>query len=350
MNDIVQIKLKRKSLKPHKSAIDPILHSKNVLTNSPWDFVELWLKKNRQKEALFYWAQAREFHTASSGLPTQSAPLLHYYSFMNAAKALLASKSISFNPHHGVGAHNMRRESSKISITNEGVKIKSNGILPSLSTYLGETESSDTHSLQELLFNLPYIHRTYCLTYPSQTDMFIPINDPQFVVNRKTNEAYFRAILSKDYATSQVIKRLPSVIVKDTAQPDIFAIRSAISVPFTRPARPLKCEITELKALHKELRHVLHYINGSETLWYIKSEPAGPHRLNRFPLTITLAAMHRLSELSRYKPLELDSFLSSQKNWLLSEFIQQSPNQFFDEIASEITGYQFLVPNIRSTR
>ncbi len=350
MSNIVQIKLKKKSLKPHKSAVDPVLYSKNVLTNSPWNFVELWLKKNGQKEALFYWAQAKEFHKASSGLPTQSAPLLHYYSFMNATKALLASKNVTFNPHHGVGSHNMRGESSKISITNEGVQIKTNGILPALSTYLEETETSNTHSLQDLLFNLPYIHRTYCLTYPSQTDMFIPIKNAQFVVDKNTNEAYFRASLSRDFANNHVIKRLPSLIIKDSSQPDVFGIRSASTVPFTRPSRPIQSEINSLKDLHKSLRHVLQYINGSETLWYIKSEPAGPNRLKRFPLTITLAAMHRLSELSRYKPLELDSFLSGQKNWLLSEFIQQSPNQFFDEIASEITGYQFLVPNIRSAK
>jgi hypothetical protein len=62
---------------------------------------------------------------------------------------------------------------------------------------------------------------------------------------------------------------------------------------------------------------------------------------------MVLAAMHRLSEVCRYRPLELASYLSGQKNWLLSEFIQMAPTQFIDEIASEITGFQFLVPNVR---
>jgi hypothetical protein len=52
--------------------------------------------------------------------------------------------------------------------------------------------------------------------------------------------------------------------------------------------------------------------------------------------------------LCRYKPIELAAFLSGQKNWLLSEFIQMAPNQFIDEIASEITGYQFMTPNTRA--
>jgi hypothetical protein len=57
--------------------------------------------------------------------------------------------------------------------------------------------------------------------------------------------------------------------------------------------------------------------------------------------------MHRLSELSRYDPLSLRVHLDRQHNWLLSEFISVAPRQFIDEIASEITGCDFMVPGIR---
>ncbi|AUD78948.1 hypothetical protein CW740_06670 [Kangiella profundi] len=345
MSEIVRIKLKGKEIRPHKSVVSPELAARNVLTNSPWDFVDLWMKKEKQKNALFYWNQARVFHEASKGLPTQSAPLLHYYSFMNAVKALLTAKGIKFKEYHGVASHNMRNPASKISLTNEGIKIKQNGILPSLSLYYGELEQAKMFSLQELLFNLPYIHRTYCLTYPSQTDMFIPIKDAEFVVNKSIKQAYFRAKLSKDFSTLQVINRLPPAFIQDT---DKGVIRSSATVSFSRPGKPTAADINNLVSLHKVLRHDLQYINGTQTLWYIKSKTSGPKRISKLPSTLTLAAMHRLSELSRYKPLELDSFLSGQKNWLLSEFIQQAPNQFFDEIASEITGHQFLIPNVRA--
>jgi len=58
--------------------------------------------------------------------------------------------------------------------------------------------------------------------------------------------------------------------------------------------------------------------------------------------------MHRLSEICRYQPLLLESLPAGQKNWLLSEFIEMSAIQFIDEIASEMTGYQVLVPNVRA--
>ncbi|MDF8825025.1 YaaC family protein, partial [Escherichia coli] len=62
----------------------------------------------------------------------------------------------------------------------------------------------------------------------------------------------------------------------------------------------------------------------------------------------SLRAMHRLSELCRYDPLKLRQLLNEKENWIIAEFIQQSPSQFIDAISSEITGHQFLIPNVRS--
>jgi hypothetical protein len=330
-------------MKPHKAAINPELKSRNVLTNSPWDFVELWLKKKKKKEALFYWNQAKEFHHASNGLPRQSAPLLHYYSFMNATKALLSARNIDFNEYHGITSTS---GDNGISLVTIGVRLKNNGVLPSLSDYLGETEVQKTYSLQELLFNLPYIHRTYCLTYQSQKDMYIPIKNAHFVCDKNTNRAYFTATLSADFSNVHILNRLPSAFEVESTSNE-YVIKSVESIPFSQPNRHNATDFQKLQTLHNVVRKELTYINGAETLWYLKSRVTGPLKINRFSTTLTLAAMHRLSELSRYKPLELDSFLSGQKNWLISEFIQQSPSQFIDEIASEITGHQFLVPNVR---
>src|SRR5205823_1779066 len=105
--------------------------------------------------------------------------------------------------------------------------------------------------------------------------------------------------------------------------------------------------ITSLDRLNCQLRKDLQYIAGAQTLWYLKGIVSGPPRLNRSPLTLTLAAMHRLSEICRYRPLELAAFLGGQRNWLLSEFVLMAPEQFLDGIASELTGHQFLLPNVR---
>ena len=157
MSDIRPIRLKGREVKPQKSISSPELGSRTVLTNSPWEFVSLWLREHKAKKALFYWNQAFQFNNASLGLPTQSAPLLHYYSFLNGVKALLSSKNISFKEHHGIKKNMEQNQTSRISISNESVKILQEGVLPSLSLYLGEKETSKVHTLQELLERLPHI-------------------------------------------------------------------------------------------------------------------------------------------------------------------------------------------------
>jgi hypothetical protein len=344
---VTVVRLDSRDLKLHKATVSPSLDAKTVLTNSPWEFVSLWLQRKSQRAALFYWNQAREFHQASASLSIQSAPLLHYYSFMNATKALLTTKGIVFNEYHGVKSHNIPGASNKITVSNEGVKIQNNGILPSLATYLGDTEVSNIHSLQEMFFNLVCIHRTYCLTYTSQSEMFLPLTDCAYVFDSTVKQVYFAANLSKDFADKASIRRLPPSLIQDPAGADIRAIRSVATTPVAR--RTIRqAELAGLQTLHKQLRADVHYINGNRTLWYAKGVVKGPMRLLRSPLVLMLGAMHRLSEICRYKPIELAAFLSGQKNWLLSEFIQMAPNQFIDEVASEITGYQFMTPNTRA--
>ena len=341
------IQINGRDVKFHKATTNAALGERTVLTNSPWDFVTLWLKREKKEDALFYWRQARTFFDASRGMPLDSAPLLLYYSFMNATKALLSARSAPFDEHHGVRAHNMRGSSKKIALSNEGVRIMQRGIVPALSQYLGEAEVGNTHSLEELLFNLPCIHRTYCLTYKSQQDLFIPLTDCRFVFDTDTGVAYFSANLSQDYVGSKFLRRLPPSLVEDGAFNNGRTIRSAASVAVSGPKIRSTTDIVGLAGLQRSLRSDLNYIAGAQTLWYAKVVVAGPRRLARSPLTLTLTAMHRLSEICRYKPMQLAAFLAGQKNWLLTEFIQMSPSQFVDEISAELTGLQFMAPNVR---
>lgn len=342
------LKANGRDLKPHKATISPQLSARTVLTNSPWEFVALWLERNQKPDARFFWDQAKVFADAALGIPVQSAPLLLYYSFMNATKALLSAKAVPFQPRHGVRAHNMRGPSTVIELSNEGVQIEQRGILPSLAAYLNERETSRHHSLEEILFNIPCVHRTFCLTYPGQADLFIPLTDCRYVFDQVSRQAHLAANLSRDYASAAHLATLPSSLIADRTAPDIRGIRSAVSVPVSAPVISSVADMASLETLNMQLRPDLNYINGAQTLWYAKVQVTGPARLQRSPLTLTLAAMHRLSEICRYRPVELSAFLSSQQNWLLTEFIRMSPMQFLDEISAEITGHQFMAPNVRT--
>jgi len=343
---IAAIKLKQREIGPHKAIVAPLLNSRNVLTNSPWTFVALWLKRNRKPQALFYWEQAREFHNASVGLPPRSAPLLLYYCFMNAAKALLIAKGVSFDERHGVSAYPRVVPGANRRFAEEGIKIHRDGILPSLSDYYGEAETSKTHTLQELFFNMVLMHRTYCLTYSSQKEMFLPLANCGYVYDTKTKDVFFKSDVARNLPFKPAVKKLSASF---SAAPAVGprAIRSVAMMTWRKPGQPTATNIHDLINFNRALRQELHFINGAQTLWYLRTAVAGPTRLNRQLPTLILAAMHRLSEICRYQPLHLESLLAGQKNWLLSEFIQMSAVQYIDEIASEMTGYQFLVPNVR---
>jgi hypothetical protein len=348
MMAFVPVKVAGRDLEPHKGVVSPILGARTVLTNSPWTFVALWLQRRKQQNALFYWNQAHEFYKTSVGLPTRSAPLLLYYCYMNAAKALLSANNIPLEERHGITAHPAIQPGQRRTFNFEGVRIHQHGIVPSLSEYYGETETAHTHPLRQMLFNMVFIHRTYALTFTSQQEMYLPLTQCEYKIERKTKRIYLTATVSEKVPLKPALKRLPRSFVADLALGP-RGIRSKSFVQLRRAGSPKASDLNNLLVLNRELRASdLRYIAGSETLWYVRLNIAsGPGKIDRQNATLVLAAMHRLSEICRYRPLELEALLSGQKNWLLSEFIEQSPNQFIDEIATEMTGHQFLIPNIR---
>src|SRR5260221_8459615 len=238
-------KLNQREIGPHKAVVAPLLGSRTVLTNSPWTFAALWLRRNRKPEALFYWEQAQEFHQVSVGLPLRSAPLLLYYCFMNAAKALLAAKSVSFNEMHGTSAHPKVVTGAKRTFAGEGIKIHAKGLLPSFSTYYGEVEPSKPHTLKEFFFNMVFIHRPYCLPYSSQKKMFLPLAACGYVYDTRTKEVFFKADIEKNIPFNRAVKKLPATFA---AAPLIGprAIRSVAALIWRTPGQPTATNIQEL--------------------------------------------------------------------------------------------------------
>jgi hypothetical protein len=339
--------LKGRELKPHKAIVAPLFQARSVLTDEPWAFVRLFLKREGEAQALFYWDQAKTFHDASSGLPPESAPLLLYYSFLNAAKALLSAKGIQFNPYHGVKEWKTGAR-GRDCLKQVGVEVKGAGVLPALAAYLGDAEPTKRHSLQTLFFNMPFVHRTYCLTYRAQGDMYLPLRKCRFVRDAGTGTGYLAAEVAAEHLSARVMSRLPPTFQQDAPQGKA-AIRSVSTIPLRPKGSPSSSELQAIGTLHRSLRADLFYINGSQTLWYIKLLTKGPPRLARHNPTLIMAAMHRLSELCRYHPMAFAEHLDSPANWLLHEFVAMSPKQYIDEIAAELTGHEFLVPNVRPT-
>lgn len=342
---IAPVFVNKKEIKPHKAHISANFEVRNVLTNSVWEFVALWLRRNGFADALFYWDQAKNFSKAAIGMPIESAPLLHYYSFMNAAKALLSAKAITFDQHHGVMYHNLRNASQPISLSNEGIKIRTFGIARAIANYFGDKETNNIHNLQNVLFNIPWIHRTYCLTYSIHQDLFIPLRECAFEYNLSDASVRFKAKIVSDFSIADIQAHLPSSIISRGLDGEVV---TTASTPISSNTNLSPADFANISLFNNEIRHDIKYINGINTLWYLKLNHPSAQNLQRSTVTLALIAMHRLSEICRYNPTQLESLLSGPENWLLIEFINMASTQFIDEIASEITGYQFLLPSMRN--
>lgn len=330
---------KNKILTIHKAITEPHFNEKTVLVTSTWDYVDLWLKRAKKHEARFFWNQAHSFYDATLTLPKTSAPLTAYYCFLNATKALLLTKGVKFSDKHGVSGFTLNGPTS---LSNEKVKLQKGGILPALCQHLGEPSAGEVYTLKDLLYNLPGIHRASCLTFSSDAELFIPVSNPRIVRSATTHEAWFCADLTEKYATQHSINKLPATLERDLSDQEKFIIRAKKRFDW-RPKNKA-ASLNRYKNYHQKLRKDLVYINGGSRLWYIKRGGAINGLIPRNTMTIMFAAMHKLSELSRYTPDKLSKHFDCQHNWLLSEFINSAASQFIDEISSELTGHEFMRP------
>ena len=209
-----EIHYKGKPLTIHKSVTNPHFGEKTVLVTDTWDYVDLWLKRKGQKKARFYWGQAQSFYEATKSLPKTASPLTAYYCFLNATKALLLAKGVPFSDAHGVSGYTAPGRSS---LSKEMVIFQTGGILPALCNHLGEPALRVEYPLKDLLYNLPYIHRAFDLTFESAVELFVPISRPTIVRSTTTHESWFIAELKDKYKNQNTVNRLPEVFERELA-------------------------------------------------------------------------------------------------------------------------------------
>lgn len=326
----------------------PEFSRRTILDHDAFQFVELWLRRGKQDEALFYWTQARSFFEASRVLDATASPLTSYYCMLNATKTLLKVKGITTNESHGVSGEAV---SSRVRLANEESSIKRSGVLAGLSQYLKEPESNSTHSLDDILSNLPFIHRAYALTRNKTAELFVRIHAPTYVRHPTENRVWFSAEVRGHEADRRVLRWMPRHFEIDEGHSDRTVIRMKKRVkwfPRQGADSPTKdAAIARLRTHHQKLRLDIVSISANQRLWYIKRRLSTFNILHRYGLTLMLMAMHRLSELARYDPKGLSRHLSGKENWLLNEFVSLAPSQFIDEISSEITGLDFRIPGVR---
>ncbi len=337
----------------HKCVVNPDFAAEHVLSRDPWLYVELLLQRSNAPEAaqsLPFWRQARKFAEASEEISASAAPLVLYYAFLNATKALLTFKKMSIGSNHGVAGD--RPEFARATLSNEIIKFKQGGVLPDLCRFYGESTAAHEYSLKDILWNIPYIHRAFRLTYTSATDLFIPLEKARYVKRSGSNEAWFQAEVITRFADKRKLVNIPpSFEYHSDGSSHIVRRKKRFRWCNTRASSTEKTgALKRLSVYHSKTRRVIVNISGNRDLWYLKRHQEKNPVGQRHTQVLTFAAMHRLSELARYDPAGLERHLAGQANWLLREFISMSLDQFIDQVASEITGCQFWPAKTRMSR
>jgi hypothetical protein len=335
--------LKGKTVGPHKAYMQPDFEGATVLVDNQFDYVELWLNRHSSREPIYYWQQAHNFYRASFDLPRESRPLTAYYCMLNAVKALLVTKNIPFSELHGVTGKSL---DSKTSLANELCEIKGSGILVSLAQYFGANLAGRNVHLKDVLYNIPFVHRAYTITYRGTQNLFIPITDGHFVMQNNGHESWFCAkIQDRRYQKLSFFKKQRGWEI-DESEKD-FVIRSTHRFNWQAKGTTKVERMTELTKNHRIIRRDIKYIHGPSRLWYFKRNDKSTGILPWPTPALVFIVMYRLSELTRYDPKRLGRHFDCQHNWLLSEFLNLANDNFIDQISSEITGHEFLMPGYR---
>jgi hypothetical protein len=236
-----------------------------------------------------------------------------------------------------------RTQGNRRALGNEIVDFKGGGILPALCKFLGERDNAGKDfTLKDILWQVPFVHRAFCLTYKNTTELFIPLTGSSFMRKDGSKEAWFQADIEKRYICAHT---------KQSIQPgyELFECHGRYEIRrkrrFKWSGRDIEDSIKKFEAYHKHIRRRIAPIYASENRWYLKKSVKDHDKIVNSQLVLIFAAMHRLSELSRYDPVLLNGHFKANHNWLLSEFIKRAPNQFVYGVASEITGLEFIKPD-----
>ena len=325
-----------------KSVRNPDYTSKTILTNSPWEFVELWLRRQtgeRAKRALFFWIQAKHFYLASTKLPVESKPLTSYYCCLNASKALLAihgSSQINLNNiAHGISFN--REKWKGYNIKNAIVTFNGGGVLYELSKYFEEEACKKDYIIYDLLYNIPCVHRPFSITY-NCPELFIPIHEVNYLTDSEKKKGWIQFYLDDQYANAHTLrnisKKYQKLIFNEGGK---YWLKRNSYFDWDIHDKNYKKRIENLKTYHNKVRKDILFVYGNEKQWYLKKEVSKDHLINRCSITLIYSVMHWLSELVRYLPETFDKLMKTKQNWIIHDFIENSLYQFIDEISCEIT-------------
>ena len=306
---------------------------------------------------MFYWHQAENFYKASKLLPIESAPLTMYYSMLNAAKAYILYESEDVeHALKALGSHGLHecKDNTDAPSTLADIYIERDdrGVFYCFSHLLDEKfdelwpnkKNNGKYSIKELMGVLPFVHSAYIATYSvkRKDEKFLPLSSGVIPTYYYCSDKKIHLIvdLQKSY-----FKRNATSIPNEISEliPDEFTINQNNAFELVSKDGYRKADIGNA---YRKYRRLFSFISAEKRLWYLnKKSDIGYENVNK--LSVSMAIMHRFSEIVRYKPEQMDVLLNGKENWLIREFVSLALDQFIDELACEMTKQEIMQSRIK---
>ena len=264
-----------------------------------------------------------------------------YYCFLNIAKTLLTVRSATFSARHGLSP---TQSGNRIALKNEVIHFKTGGVFPAFSRQFGSPIlKEEVHTLQSVLYNLPYVHRAYSLTYSNTTERFFPLTYVALMRDELSRRARLQADVPARYNSGHFIKSLPSGWEKTPSNGPDVTMRRKKGIKWL--GNDVDGSLDRLANYNRSARKDLDIVYAPQNRWYLRKNVSSDDSMPHPSPVLTLAAMHTLSELCRYDPKRMKRHFDARHNFLLAEFVRQAPAQYLHAVACEISGREFLRPD-----
>ena len=238
----------------------------------------------------FYWKQAEMFYKAAKTMPIEVKPVASYYCMLNAAKSYIAFTSSSADVFvENFGTHGISEDKSSAGndLANICITHKQKGVFPLFASKLdpdfttvwayAKNGTNYSYSIKTLMYNLPFIHRAYVMTYSKRynkvEELFVPV---------RVNESpmYFKANDGKAYMSFELERSSFSANAQSITNSIKMAVNRDFSIYMGTGFRLISNRgarwnsngsiSKEIKDLTNDLRKDFVYIRSPKRLWYLK--------------------------------------------------------------------------------
>lgn len=323
-----------------------------LVTSDPWVCLLTHVRQTvndlgRQNLAVAFLEQAQDFHEAARAAPrTASKPLLHYYSFMNLAKAFLTvhTKMNLKRCEHGLvdPRDNIRK---KLTINSQVVRISSpSKIVQLYREFMGKCGfpvpvKPKPTKVVDLLEQIVGIHHitSHALKRSKQ---YFPVENISFEYDTATKEAWVAFYLDRGQvgnAASGIREHTTCFEEVESPVRDCRRYESKALSYGRSPIEVLRQLVLDTwKDIWSELRP------GGYKFWI-----SSVHRKKRrAQLASGYQAMFYFGSVSRYRPDDFAKLVEGKHGWMVQEFINTQPLQFIYFLGSGLIEAEMVTPEL----